>query len=208
MSKNENVLDKISEKLAEVTAFFKEKFNETEGTQEEVAQFAEVTLLDGETVLSIEGELVEGSKVFVQAEGEQIPAPEGTHQLGGDMEGVSIVLDAEGVITEVVDERGEGGEEAPEQEEAMSKEDISEIVNNKFNELSKVFGTLLEVANDLKSENESLKNEISEFKEDFAKFKDAPQTKTVEKKKFSRTEELSPAEFRTQMLIKQRQKNN
>jgi len=39
------------------------------------------------------------------ADGEQIPAPEGTHALGGEFEGLSIVVDASGVITEVIDER-------------------------------------------------------------------------------------------------------
>lgn len=212
MSEEKTALDKISEKIAEVTAFFKEKFDGVEAPvteQEEEAQFADVTLLDGETVLSIEGELAEGSKVFVQADGEQIPAPEGTHQLGGDLEGVSIVVDAEGSIVEVIDER-ENSEEAEvpaEAEEAMSKEDIEEVVNGKVNELGKVFGTLLEVANALKEENEVLKNEINEFKSEFNKFKDEPQTTKKENKKFSRVE-LTPAERRTQMLIKDRQKRS
>ncbi len=41
------------------------------------------------------------------ADGEMIPAPEGTHSLTGEMDGVSIVVDAEGIITEIIDTREE-----------------------------------------------------------------------------------------------------
>ena len=42
--------------------------------------------------------------VYVVADGEQIPAPEGTHTLTGDQAGISIIVDAEGKITEVINE--------------------------------------------------------------------------------------------------------
>lgn len=80
----------ISEKLSEVSNLVKSSFADevtedatetvesTESTESVVVEFAEVTLMDGETVLSYDGELAEGTAVFVIGEdGEQVPAPEG-----------------------------------------------------------------------------------------------------------------------------------
>jgi hypothetical protein len=65
-----------------------------------------------------------------------IPAPEGTHALSGELAGVSIVVDAEGIITGVIDERqNEGdGEVAVEETsaESMSAEQVESIVNAKL----------------------------------------------------------------------------
>ena len=85
--------------------------------------FATAELVDG-TVIEYDGELAVGTAVFVVAEGEQIPAPDGTHALGGELTGVSVVT-ADGVITEIIDER-EGGDagEAPAEFEAIDSEEM------------------------------------------------------------------------------------
>ena len=86
---------KVMDLLSDIKSAFHKK---------EASNFTQATLTDGTTVIEYEA-LEVGVPVFVVADGEMIPAPEGTHSLSGDMEGVSIVVDAAGVITEVIDTR-------------------------------------------------------------------------------------------------------
>lgn len=158
--------------------------------------FASATLMDG-TVIEYDGELAVGTAVFVVAEGEQIPAPDGTHALGGDMEGVSIIV-AEGVITEVIDER-EGGEEgeAPAEapaEEAMSaitEDQVEAMISAKLESFSKAIEGIGEVMTTIARENEAFRSELSEMKEAFNAFKAAPSNEQKEESKFSRNGNLS-----------------
>ena len=64
--------------------------------------FAEATTVDG-VVVFYDGALEEGTAVFVDADGEMIPAPEGDHQI--EVEGVVkvITLDENGIITAIED---------------------------------------------------------------------------------------------------------
>lgn len=170
------------EEVAEATET--EVENEVE-TSEETVAFAEVTLMDGETILTYEGELAVGTPVFVMAEGEQVPAPEGAHALGGDMEGVTLVVDADGVISEIIDEReGGGAEEAP--EEMMSKEEVSDIVKNEMSKISEPLNKMLEAFGELAKENEALSAELTELKKSFDEFKELPSVQDEESAKFSR----------------------
>jgi len=175
--------EEVTEAMAEETA-----------TEEAEQSFAEAVLVDG-TVVSYEGELAPGTAVFIVAEeGDQIPAPEGTHALGGEMEGVSIVVDAEGVITEVVDER-EGGEaaEAPAEEEMSEEVNIEEIIDEKMSELSTPIEKIVDGLESLMNENNSLKSELAELRSEFAAFKNEP-SEIEEKSKFSRAEKMSRRE--------------
>lgn len=90
--------------------------------------FGEAVLRDG-TVVAYDGDLSVGSKLYVVQDGEQIQAPEGTHALGGDMEGVSVVVDAEGLIVELIDER-EGGDvvQTDSDFEAVSSEELPAVL--------------------------------------------------------------------------------
>ena len=159
----------------------------TEETTETVAKFAEVTLMDGETVLSYDGELAEGTAVFVVLEGEQAPAPEGTHELGGEMEGVSITLDADGVVLEIVDAREEA-EASEEVSEEMSSEDVEKIIDEKMSEINEPLNAVLSGIQNLIEENNSLKAELNEFKSEFNAFKNEP-SKEEEVQKFNRSGE-------------------
>lgn len=158
--------------------------------------FASATLMDG-TVIEYDGELAVGTAVFVVAEGEQIPAPDGTHALGGDMEGVSIIV-ADGAITEVIDER-EGGEEgeAPAEapaEEAMSaitEDQVEAMISAKLESFSKAIEGIGEVMTTIARENEAFRSELSEMKEAFNAFKAAPSNEVKEESKFSRNGNLS-----------------
>jgi hypothetical protein len=158
--------------------------------------FGEAMLKDG-TMVAYDGDLAVGSKLYVVQDGEQIQAPEGTHALGGDMEGVSVVVDAEGFIVELIDER-EGGDvvqtsedETPSEVEAttpeqMSAEKVEEIISTKLDAFSEVIGSFSEMFKAIVSENESIKAELNSLKSEFDIFKAAPSNDTKEAEKFAR----------------------
>lgn len=159
--------------------------------------FGEAVLKDG-TVVAYDGDLAVGSKLYVVQNGEQIQAPEGTHALGGDMEGVSVVVDANGFIVELIDER-QGGDvvqtsedTTPEEAEAantpeqMSAEKVEEIISAKLDSFSEVIGSFSEMFKAIVSENESIKAEIKSLKSEFDTFKAAPSNDVKEAEKFAR----------------------
>jgi hypothetical protein len=157
--------------------------------------FNDAVLEDG-TQISYEGELIVGTAVFVVTETEQVPAPEGTHALGGEMTGVSIVVDANGIVTEVIDTRADASgdqpvaaseEEAPATiEQSMSAEDVESIVNGKLESFSAIFEGLTDMIKTIASENETLRNEVSGLKGEFESFKSAPSNQVTESEKFAR----------------------
>ena len=158
--------------------------------------FGEAMLKDG-TMIAYDGDLAVGSKLYVVQDGEQIQAPEGTHELGGDMEGVSVVVDAEGFIVELIDER-EGGDvvetsedENPAEVEAntpeqMSAEKVEEIISAKLDAFSEVIGNFSEMFKMVALENESMRAELNGLKGEFDTFKAAPSNDTKEAEKFAR----------------------
>lgn len=192
----------VIERLSEVAKLIKDKFEDeveateveaTESTEEVAAKFEEVSTADGATVLSYDGELAVGTALFiVDAEsGEQIPAPEGTYELGGDMTGVSLVVDAEGMVSEIIGEATEGEAtegDVAEVEEAMSSEDVETIVDGKLSGLNDSLNALVSGIESILKENDSLKSEIAEFKQEFAEFKELPSDEKEEKEKFARQE--------------------
>lgn len=114
---NEN-FKKVMDAIAEMKSMFSTSTEEVTETS-----FGEGVLMDG-TAIAYEGDLAVGTQVFVVADGEQIPAPEGTHALGGEFEGVSIVTDASGVVVEIIDERAAEGEAASSDFEAIGSEEM------------------------------------------------------------------------------------
>jgi hypothetical protein len=86
-------------------------------------KFSESTLEDG-TVLTWEGDLAPGVAVFVVDGETSVPAPEGTHMLTGDFAGKSIVLDAEGIIVEVIEETGLSKDGAGDEGAAETKAEV------------------------------------------------------------------------------------
>ena len=178
-------LDKIASYFADESTEVTAKATTTEETTETVAKFDEVTLMDGETVLSYDGDLAVGTAIFVILEDEQVPAPEGTHELGGDMEGVSITVDADGIILEIVDNRADASEEVA--DEAMSSENVEAIIDNKMSEIDGPLNAIASGLESLINENKSLKAELNELKTQFASFKDEP-SKAEETSKFNRSE--------------------
>lgn len=148
------------------------------------AQFGEAVLEDG-TQIRWEGvDLTPGIPVFVVAEGEEIPAPEGTHRLGGDMAGISIVVDADGIIAELIDEReGSGGTPA---EDAMSEDQVKAIVESEVSTFGKAFKSLSDVVGIIAKQNADLSAELAAVKADFEAFKNAPSNEVKEGEKFAK----------------------
>ena len=178
--------------IKELIAEMKAQFSKT------VDKFESAVLADGVTTIEYDA-LEVGMPVFVVADGERIPAPEGTHSLSGDLAGVSIVVDAEGIITEVIDERmNEGdGEVAVEETsaettpEAMSAEQVESIVNAKLEAFSKAVEGLAEMTKAIAENNTNLLNELTTLKSDFETFKAQPSTETKEAEKFSKVGNLT-----------------
>ena len=156
--------------------------------------FNEAVLEDG-TQISYEGELVVGTAVFVVTETEQVPAPEGTHALGGEDAGKSIVVDANGIVTEVIDTTADATNDLPVVDpsvepavtaSAMSADEVESIVNAKLGAFSTIFEGLTEMIKTVATENESLRNEVTELKGEFNTFKSAPSNNVTESEKFAR----------------------
>jgi len=148
------------------------------------AQFGEAVLEDG-TAIRYDGEqLAPGVAVFVVTDSEEIPAPEGTHRLGGDMAGVSIVVDADGLIAEIIDERT--GNEVTPAEEAMSEDQVKAIVESEVSTFGKAFKSLSDVVGIIAKQNADLSAELAAVKADFEAFKNAPSNEVKEAEKFAK----------------------
>ncbi len=159
-----------------------------------VDKFDSAVLADGVTTIEYDA-LEVGMPVFVVADGERIPAPEGTHSLSGELAGVSIVVDAEGIITEVIDERqNEGAGEVVVEEttaESMSADQVESIVNAKLESFSKAVEGLAEMTKTIVETNNTLINELSSLKSEFEAFKAKPSVETKEAEKFSKVGNLT-----------------
>lgn len=141
-NKNKSILDKVR-------ALFED---------EEKQKFAEATTAEG-VVVMYDGELAVGTQVFIEAEDEQMPAPEGDHQLTLEDGTVKLItLDGSGVVVTVEDFKE--GEPAKEESE-MSEEVMSAI---------ELMAT--EIKN-LKESNEKFRKELKTLKEG-EKFKVKP----------------------------------
>lgn len=149
-------------------ASLKEAFDSSE---EELA--TEAMLEDG-TAIVYDGELKakteteEGTIVKVVIDGVEAPLAEGEHNLGGDLAGQTIVVDATGMVIEIketVIASSEDETEAEEQE-AMAKFVVAE------------FKKVLERVKFLETENKSLKSDFNKLVDDVVK-------SSLDKKKFA-----------------------
>lgn len=147
-------------------------------------QFGEAVLEDGTAIRYDGEELAPGVAVFVVTDSEEIPAPEGTHRLGGDMEGISIVVDAEGKIAEIIDERT--GNEVTPAEEEMSEAQVKAIVEGEVSTFGKAFKSMSGIVEAIAKQNAELSAELSELKAEFAAYKNAPSNEVKEAEKFAK----------------------
>lgn len=111
------------------------------------ATFEEATTVDGK-VLSWEGQLAEGTALFIDLEGEKVAAPEGDHQITMGEKTFIVTLDAAGIVTSM--------EEVEEMTQEEQMEAITEAVAKEIESV--------------KSENAELKRELAEMKTQIAAF--------------------------------------
>jgi hypothetical protein len=139
--------------------------------------FAEITTIDG-VVMQYEGDLVEGSAVFVlDAEGNQIPAPEGQYQI--ELEGIKIVnVDVNGIVTAI--------EDVAVEEEPMSEEPVNEMMSKQ--EFDAIIQQVITDTDSRITALEAKFAELLEVKE--SKFKD-------DRKKVEMSKELTVREILT-----------
>lgn len=123
-----------------------------------VDKFASATTAEG-VVVTFDGELVEGTPVFIETEGEQMPAPEGEHQITLEDGSVKvIVLDAAGLVVSVADV------EVNEDETGVSKEEVADAMRSMMSEVNDRFTAIEAMNATLVTENAELKSEIESFK--------------------------------------------
>jgi hypothetical protein len=121
--------------------------------------FAEATTADG-VVVYYEGDLAEGTAVFVEVDGERIPAPEGPHQIEVDGAQMVITLDAAGIVVSV--------------EDVTADEDMSEETPVKAGDFKSVMSKFQKMMDEKLSEaNVVIKAQAERIKqlEDFQKSK-------------------------------------
>ena len=141
-NKNKSILDKVR-------ALFED---------EEKQKFAEATTAEG-VVVMYDGELAVGTQVFIEAEDEQMPAPEGDHQLTLEDGTVKLItLDGSGVVVTVEDFK----EEEPAKEDSEMSEEVMSAIELMATEIKT-----------LKESNEKFRKELKTLKEG-EKFKAKP----------------------------------
>lgn len=107
---------KMSKQTKTVREYVKDIFADVFGTAE---KFASATSADG-TVLSYDGEIVEGLAMTVEVDGEQVPAPAGDYELTLEDESIVLVtLDESGVVSAI------GGEAMANDAEAEFKAELT-----------------------------------------------------------------------------------
>ena len=135
---------KMSKQTKTVREYVKDIFADVFGTAE---KFASATSADG-TVLSYDGEIVEGLAMTVEVDGEQVPAPAGDYELTLEDESVVMVtLDESGVVSAI------GGEEPAEDADAEFKAELTKQLSAVVAEMKTQFAEQMEeVRSEFKAE--------------------------------------------------------
>jgi hypothetical protein len=121
----------------------------------ETQTFASATTTDG-VVVMYDGELEVGTAVFIEADGEQIPAPEGDHQITLEDGSVKVItLDATGIVTAIVEE--EALKEDEEEEEKGVNEEVAEVMKSVLKDTHERFTALEKENKELRAEIEKIK---------------------------------------------------
>lgn len=112
----------------------------------------ETSLMDG-TKVKVEGDLMVGSKVMIEKDGEWIQAPEGQHNLE---DGRVIYVDGNGLINEIQTP------DTKKEDETGMTEEMNEVFNS-INLLVEEIKSLRTEIGEVKKENEELKSKFSKF---------------------------------------------
>lgn len=176
----------VEEQLSEVVEATSEEVVEETLSEETIeTTFGEIKTADGELTLAYEGEeLGEGLAIFVITEDGNIPAPDGTHALEGD-----VTIETEGgVITSISAEEVEVEVEA-ETEDEMIEEEMSDADVAELGELHEAL--IKAMASEFKEQIATLKEEfnteIKAVKEEFGAQPAAEKTITNKKQTYGRS---------------------
>jgi len=182
------VEEQLSEDVAVEETVSEEVVEETLSEETTEEAFGEIKTADGELTLSYEGEeLAEGVAIFVVTEDGNIPAPDGTHELAGD---VTITTEG-GEITSVsateVEVEAETEEEMSEEVEATEEESFEEL-----NELHEAL--IKAMAGEFKEQIATLKEEfntqIESVREEFNSAPAAEKTITNTKNAYGKSKKV------------------
>lgn len=153
-----NAFEKVMKELGAIKTMFTSATEQT---------FETATLLDGETTIEFDS-LEAGQQVFIVTDEGRIPAPEGTHALGGEYTGVTITVDADGFISEVTDERATEEtttEETSAEFEAISAEELPAVLEGVTEVIASALGLEMDKAYDVASAVVTKINELTSIEE-------------------------------------------
>lgn len=153
-----NAFEKVMKELGAIKTMFASATEQT---------FETATLLDGETTIEFDS-LEAGQQVFIVTPEGRIPAPEGTHALGGEYTGVTITVDADGFISEVTDERATEEtttEETSAEFEAVSAEELPAVLEGVTELIASELGLEMDKAYDVASAVVTKINELTSSEE-------------------------------------------
>lgn len=141
-------------------------------------EFAKATTADG-VVIMYEGDLASGTPVFVEMDGEQIPAPAGDHEVTLEDGTVKIItVDEAGLVSAVTEPDNMEGEEL--------RKEVAETMKMALKDVNDRFSVIEKENKELKAKVETLENALSEG--GAGKFK--KQTKATDGKKMTYAEIL------------------
>jgi hypothetical protein len=152
-----NAFEKVMKELGLIKTMFANATKQT---------FETATLLDGETTIEFDS-LEAGQQVFIITPEGRIPAPAGTHALGGDYTGVTIIVEADGFISELIDERS-SEETTTEQTsiefDCISAEQLPAVLEGVTEVIASALGLEMDKAYDLASAVVIKINELTALK--------------------------------------------
>jgi len=152
--------DKMTDKKQSLFDKFKSLFDEAEKTEQ---NFASATDAEGKVIM-YEGELGAGTQLFIESEGEQLPAPEGDYQLTLEDGSVRIAMvDGSGIITSI-EEFTDEDVETPATVDTELRTEVEELMAGIAKEYKAKFEKQDERFTAIEKENKSMKAELSAIK--------------------------------------------
>ncbi len=147
---------KMKDKKKSLLDRFKAIFDEVQAEENE-QKFAQATTADG-VVVMYDGELAQGTILYVEADwGEQLPAPEGDHQLTLEDGTTKIVtVDGTGAVV-TVEDFTEDPEEEPAAVETELRAEVEEVLENMSKKFKDQFDAQAKEIKELKAELTAIK---------------------------------------------------
>lgn len=147
----------VEEEVKEVEAGEHDKEEEELSEEEkEETKLAEATLVDGTIVVNDEESFEIGQKLYVVTEDGRVEAPEGEHET---TEGIIVVVDAEGIITEIKEKEEIEESDIAEEEVVEVEVEMSEVIET----FTKALESINVQLDELRKDNEELRTKFSKF---------------------------------------------